>query len=107
MTTEIHLTFILLDAISYIIYYYFFIVPLCQNLYELHRRDKTDFPRVTKHFNSCYKVKSYSIQVIEVLCGNGHNENGIVDENNYILRLCSEDFWMKTLRANFSYGQII
>ena len=104
MTNEIHLTFILLDAISYITYHLlFFIVPLCQNLYELHRRDKTDFPHVSKHFNSCCKVKSYSIQIIEVLCGNRHNETGIVDENNYRLRLGSEDFW-KTLRTNFSYG---
>ena len=65
---------------------------------NLQRSGKTGCP---EHFNSCCKDKSYIIQIIEVLSGNGHDENGIVDENNCRLRLSWEDFGMKTLRTNF------
>ena len=47
--------------------------------------------------------QSYSIQIIEVLSGNGHDESGILDEIIRRLRLVSEDFWMKILRTNFPY----
>ena len=50
---------------------------------NLQRSGKTGCP---EHFNSCCKDKSYIIQIIEVLSGNGHDENGIVDENNCRLR---------------------
>ena len=71
---------------------------------NLQRRGKTACLHITEHFNSCCKGKSFSIQIIVVLSGNGHDENGIVDENIRRLRLGSEDFWMKTLRTNLSYG---
>ena len=48
---------------------------------NLHRRGKTGCPYVTEHFSSCCKGKSYRIQLIEVPSSNGHDENGIVDEN--------------------------
>ena len=64
---------------------------------NLHRRGKNRLP-------TCCKGKSYSIQIIDALSGNGHDENGIVDENFRRLRLGREDFWMKTLRTNFPYG---
>ena len=35
---------------------------------------------------------------------NGHDENDIVDENIYRLRLGKEDIWMKMLRNDFSCG---
>ena len=44
------------------------------------------------------------IQMIEILSGNGHDENGIVDENICRIRLGREDFWMKFLKTNFPYG---
>ena len=71
---------------------------------NLHRRGKTDCPHVTEHFNSCCKSKSYSIQIVVVLSGNGHDKNGFVDKNFGRLRLGREDFWMKTLRTNFLNG---
>ena len=61
-------------------------------------------PHIAEHLNSCCKNKSYTIQIIEVLSGNGHDENVIVDENIQRLRLDSEDFRMKTLRTNLPYG---
>ena len=36
--------------------------------------------------------------MIEVLSGNGHDENGIVDDNIRRLRLERKNFWMKVLR---------
>lgn len=48
---------------------------------NLHRRGITD------HFNSCCKCKSYSIQLIDVLSNNDHDENGIEDGNIRRLRL--------------------
>ena len=59
---------------------------------------------ITEHFKSCWKGKSYIIQFIEDLSGNGHDENGILNENNFRLRLSSEDFWMETLGTFFPYG---
>ena len=44
------------------------------------------------------------IQIIQILSGNGRDENGIVDENIHRLRLGREDFWMKILKTNFPYG---
>ena len=43
-------------------------------LINLHRRGKSGCPHINEHFNSCCKGKSYSIQIIEVFSGNGHNE---------------------------------
>ena len=71
---------------------------------NLHRRGETGCPYITDHFKSCCKGKSYSIQIIEVLSVSGHDENGIVDENIYRLRLGRKDFWMKILRTNFPCG---
>ena len=48
---------------------------------------KTGCPYTTDHFISCCKDKSYSIQIIKVLSGNGHDENGFVNENIRKLRL--------------------
>ena len=72
---------------------------------DLHRKDMMGCPHITEHVNYCCKGKYYSIQIIEVLPCNGHNEKGIVYENNCRLRLGREDFWMKTLRPNFPYGR--
>ena len=71
---------------------------------NLHRRGKTGCPHMTDHFISCCKGTSYSIQITEVLFGNGQDENGIVDENIWRLRLSRKDLWIKTLRTNFPYG---
>ena len=71
---------------------------------NLQRSGETGCPHITEHLNSCCKSKSYTNQIIEVLSGNGHDENVIVDENIQRLRLDSEDFWMKTLRTNLPYG---
>ena len=71
---------------------------------NLRRRGKAVYPHITGHSNSYYKDKSYSMQIIEVLSGNGQNENGIMDENIRRLTLVREDFWMKSLRTNFPYG---
>ena len=70
---------------------------------NLHRRGKTGCPHVTENFSSCCTGESYSFQIIEVLSGNVHDENGILDENICRLRIDSEFFWMKTLKNNFSY----
>ena len=59
---------------------------------NLHRRGKTGCQHTTDHFNSCCKNKSYSIQIIKVLSGNGHDENGFVDENIRKLRLGRKSF---------------
>ena len=48
---------------------------------KLTKRGKTSYPYATHHFNFCCKGKSYSIQIIEVFSRNGHDENGILDEN--------------------------
>ena len=71
---------------------------------NLRRRGKAVYPHITGHSNSYYKDKSYSVEIIEVLSGNGQNENGIMDENIRRLRLVRKDFWMKSLRTNFPYG---
>ena len=42
--------------------------------------------------------------LLQRLSGNGHDENGIVDENICRLRFGRANFWMKTLRTNFPYG---
>ena len=70
----------------------------------LHRRGKTDCLHIAEYFNSCCKGKSYSIQIIEVLSGNGHDENGFVYKNIRSLKLSREDFQMKILTTNFPYG---
>ena len=54
---------------------------------NLHRRGKVGCTHVTEHFKFCCKGKSCSIQIIEVLFGNGLSENGIVYENIRRLRL--------------------
>ena len=71
---------------------------------SLHRRGKTDYLYIAEHFNSCCKGKSYSIQIIEDLSGNGHDENGFVYKNINSLELSREDFQMKILTTNFPYG---
>ena len=71
---------------------------------NLHRRGKTGFQDKTGYFKSCCKGKAHSIQVIEALADNDHDENGIVDENNRRLRVGREDIWMKILRTNILYG---
>ena len=42
---------------------------------NLNKRGKTGSPYITEHFYSCCKGKSYSIQIIKVPSGNGHNES--------------------------------
>ena len=59
---------------------------------SLHGRGKTDCLHIAEHFNSCCKGKSYSIQIIEVLSGNGHDENGFLYKNIRSLKLSREDF---------------
>ena len=41
---------------------------------NLHRKDKIGCPNITEHFDSCCEGKYYSIQIIEVLPCNGHDE---------------------------------
>lgn len=76
-------------------------LQICMNL---HRRGKTGCQDITEHFKSCCKGKAHSIQVIEALADNDHDENGVVDENNRRLRVGREDIWMKILRTNILYG---
>ena len=71
---------------------------------NLYRMDKTGCPHITDRFSYCCKEKSYSIQMNEVLSGNGHDENVIVYENIRRIRLGGEDFWMKKLRTRFLHG---
>ena len=68
---------------------------------NLYRMDKTGCPRITDRFSYYCKEKSYSIQMNEVLSGNGHDENVIVYENIRRTRLGRGDFWMKKLRTSF------
>ena len=68
---------------------------------NIHGRSKTGSSHISEQFNCCCKGKFYTIQIIEVLSTNGHDENDIVDENIRRLRLHREYFWMKTLRTNF------
>lgn len=48
---------------------------------NLHKRGKTVSPHIKDNFNCCWRGKSYSIQIIDVLSGNGNDETGIVDES--------------------------
>ena len=48
---------------------------------NLHKKGKTVCPTTTDHFNTFCKDKSENIEIIEILSGNGHDENGIVNKN--------------------------
>lgn len=71
---------------------------------NLHRRGKTVCPHITEHFNLVAKSISDSIQIIKVLSGNGNDRIGFENKNIRRLRLGRDNFWMKTLSSNFSYG---
>ena len=45
---------------------------------NLHRCGKIGCPHTNEHLNSFCKGESYSIQIIWILSGNGHDENDIV-----------------------------
>lgn len=63
--------------------------------YEPTEKGKPDGPHITNQFNFCCKGKSYSIQIFEILSGNGHDEYDIADENISRLKEGREDFWWK------------
>ena len=69
-----------------------------------HKKGKTGCSLVNEHFSLSCKGKSYSIQIIEILSRNGHDETSIVGENIFTLRLVREVFWIKLLRTYFPYG---
>ena len=57
-----------------------------------YQQGKPGCPHITNQFNFCCKGKSYSIQIFEILSGNGHDEYDIADENISRLKEGREDF---------------
>ena len=71
---------------------------------NVHRTSKSGCEHFIEHFSNVCTNKSFSIQVIEKLSGNGYDEIGDVSSEMTDKRLEREDFWMKKLRTIYPYG---
>ena len=71
---------------------------------NIHRTSTEGCEEFIQHFSKNCQKKSFSIQIIELLEGNGYTENGEIDEESRKSRLEREDYWMKALRSVFPYG---
>ena len=63
---------------------------------NLHRRVKSRFEYVIKHFKNVCVGASFSVHIIEVLPRTGYNNNKVCPVNRQT-RLDREDYWIKTL----------
>ena len=78
-------------------------IPLHKRM-NIHRTSKSGCEHFIEHFCNVCSGKSFSIQVIEKLPGDGYDELGEVCSEMRDKRLEREDFWMKRLRSIYPYG---
>ena len=72
---------------------------------NIHRKGKSGCEISIDHYKNVCPGATFSIQVIEVLEGNGY-KNGALDLDMSKQRKEREDFWIKTLRTIYPYGLI-
>ena len=77
-------------------------IPLHKRI-NIHRRGKSGCEVLINHFTNVCPNSSFSIQILEVLPGDGY-KNGAFDLDMAAHRKDREDFWMKRIRAIYPYG---
>ena len=70
---------------------------------NIHRKGKSGCEILINHFHNTCPNSSFTIQILEVLPGNGY-KNGSLDKEMTKIRKDREDYWMKTLRTIYPYG---
>ena len=69
----------------------------------IYRKSKTGCEIAIDHFKNVCPGATFSIQILEVLPGNGY-KNGKMDLEMLRYRLIREDYWIKTMRTVYPYG---
>ena len=77
-------------------------IPLHKRI-NIHRRGKSGCEVLINHFTNVCPNSSFSIQILEVLPGDGY-KNGALDLDMATHRKDREDFWMKRMRTIYPYG---
>ena len=77
-------------------------IPLHKRI-NIHRRGKSGCEVLINHFTNVCPNSSFTIQILEVLPGNGY-KNGALDLEMMAHRKDREDFWMKRMRTIYPYG---
>ena len=70
---------------------------------DIHRKGKSGCEVLINHFTNVCPNSSFSIQILEVLPGDGYKD-GALDLEMASHRKDREDFWMKTIRVIYPYG---
>ena len=78
------------------------VIPLHKRM-NIHRRGKSGCEISINHYKNVCPGSSFTIQIIEVLPGNGYKNGAFdIDMNKY--RKEREEYWIKTLRTVYPYG---
>ena len=77
-------------------------LPLHKRI-NIHRKDKSRYKHMIKHFrNDCARF-SFTIQILEIFPGTGYKNNKVCPVER-AKRLKRDDYWLKTLRAIYTYN---